>query len=144
MDMATNEEFSEQRPSCEYFLGWAKGLGIDVFIPPKSDLCKTLWLYPFEDEAPFKQKIAGRRVELRNRMQGVAAQEQAAHDERLTILGALDNMNYIEQTWCLARKELAMEKPGAMPTPELPEGQQIIFEVEEPKENEAPGSEGNK
>jgi hypothetical protein len=123
---------SEQRPSCEFFVGWARGMGINVYIPAKSDLCKTLWLYPYEDESPFKQKIAGRRVELRNRMQGLAAQEQAAHDERLSILGALDNMNYIEQTWCLSRKELAMLKNQGMPEPPPQEEEpEILIEVPE-------------
>jgi len=120
--MATNDEYTEQRPSCEFFVGWARGAGINVYIPAKSDLCKTMWLYPFEDDSPFKQKIEGRRVELRNRMQGLSAQEQAVHDERISILGALDNMNYISQTWCLSRKELSLLKDQGMPSPPEPVG----------------------
>lgn len=108
VDMATDAEYREQRPSCEFFIGWARALGIQVYIPEKSDLCKTAWLYPFEDDSPFRQKIDGRRVELRNRLNQCSNQEQASHDERLTLLGALENMNYIEQTWCGARKELGI------------------------------------
>lgn len=120
VDMATNDEYQEQRPSCEFFVGWARGAGINVYIPAKSDLCKTMWLYPFEDDSPFKQKIEGRRVELRTRMQNLAAQEQAMHDERVSILGALDNMNYISQTWCLSRKELSLLKDQGLPAPPEP------------------------
>jgi len=121
VDMSTDAEYREQRPSCEYFIGWARALGINVFIPNKSDLCKTLWLYPFEDESPFRQKIDGRRQELRNRLQGLAAQEQQSHDERVSVLGALENMNYIEQTWCFSKKELQqLEGQGPKPAEEAP------------------------
>lgn len=123
VDMATDQEYREQRPSCEYFVGWARALGINVFIPPKSDLCKTMWLYPFEDDSVFRQKIDGRRVELRNRLNGVAQSEQAAHDERLTLLGALENMNYIEQTWCGTVKELTILKNEG---PKQAEAQNVV------------------
>jgi hypothetical protein len=134
VDMATGEEYMEQRPSCELFIGWAKGLGINVYIPAKSDLCKTMWLYPFEDESPFKQKIEGRRVELRQRMNNLSAQEQAIHDERISILGALDNMNYIAQTWMLGTKEASLLKGQGLPEPPDPSSTQNIQTVEVPYE----------
>lgn len=133
---------SEQRPSCEFFVGWAKGMGINVYIPAKSDLCKTMWLYPIEDDSPFKQKIEGRRVELRNRMQNLAAQEQAVHDERVSILGALDNMNYIAQTWMLSRKELSLLKGQGLPEPpgtfEQPvmDMQEVVIEEVQPNDHQ--------
>ncbi|MFH0957705.1 MAG: hypothetical protein V1897_03290, partial [Pseudomonadota bacterium] len=34
VDMSTDAEYREQRPSCEYFVGWAKALGINVVISP--------------------------------------------------------------------------------------------------------------
>jgi len=104
---------SEQRPSCEFFIGWARGLGINVYIPPQSDMLKTTWLYPFEDDSLMRQKIDGRRRELRQRVEQLAQQEQAGHDGRLSILGALENMNYINQTWLHNRKLLTFtEGPG--------------------------------
>jgi hypothetical protein len=104
-------------------------MGINVYIPAKSDLCKTMWLYPFEDDSPFKQKIEGRRVELRNRMQSLSMNEQAIHDERVSILGALDNMNYIAQTWMLSRKEMSLLKDQGMPIPPDPDVPMEVMEV---------------
>jgi hypothetical protein len=49
VNMANEIEYSSQRPSCEYFLGIAKGMGIEVYIPPESDLLKTMYQYGFED-----------------------------------------------------------------------------------------------
>ncbi|MFA5234969.1 MAG: hypothetical protein WC390_11275 [Sulfurimonas sp.] len=48
VDMACNDEYGHQRPSCEYFLGMARGLGIEVVIPPQADLLKTSGLYGFD------------------------------------------------------------------------------------------------
>ena len=111
VDMAQNEEYSEQRPSCEYFLGWARGAGIKVYIPDKSDLCKTTWLYPYEDDAPFRVKCDSRRVELRDRVNALSMNEQSAHDERMQLLGALENMNYVQQCWNMTIRANAPVSP---------------------------------
>jgi hypothetical protein len=50
VDMATGTEFGEQRPSCEYFLGLARGRGIKVHIPAESRLLKTKYLYGYQEE----------------------------------------------------------------------------------------------
>jgi hypothetical protein len=42
-------EYSHQRPSCEYFIGIAEGRGVTVDIPDESDLLKTNFLYSFEE-----------------------------------------------------------------------------------------------
>lgn len=44
-----NSEYHHQRPSCEYFLGVAVGLGIKIHVPPEADLLKTRFLYGFQE-----------------------------------------------------------------------------------------------
>ena len=44
-----SDEYSHQRPSCEYFLGIAEGMGIKVYIPDSSDLLKARFLYGFQE-----------------------------------------------------------------------------------------------
>ena len=53
VDMATTEEgeYSQQRPSCEFWLGVAAGKGIILHIPKEADLLKTRFLYGYEEEA---------------------------------------------------------------------------------------------
>ena len=66
MAMTLNEgpdEIGEQRPSIEFFLGWAKGAGIEVVIPEWSDLLKTDVLYGFEDHADSPRLKARIRAE---------------------------------------------------------------------------------
>lgn len=49
VNMATDIEYQSQRPSCEYYIGLARGKGIKVYIPPESDLLKAFYSYGFED-----------------------------------------------------------------------------------------------
>lgn len=49
VNMATDIEYQSQRPSCEYYIGLARGKGIKVYLPPESDLLKSFYSYGFED-----------------------------------------------------------------------------------------------
>jgi hypothetical protein len=73
VDMATdslmNAEYSHQRPSCEFFLGVAMGMGIRVEIPSGSDLLKTTHLYGFEEAEGMIKKHMHRLEELAHRKQ---------------------------------------------------------------------------
>jgi len=111
VDMAQDNEYKFERPSCEWAVGWARGAGIKVNIPEASDLFKTLWLYPFEDSAPFRAKVEARRLELRTRHDTLANQEQMMHDQRMQLLGALDNQNYILQSWESSIREMGIAPP---------------------------------
>lgn len=106
VDMAQNEEYIDQRPSVELFIGWARGMGIKVKIPGSSDLLKAMWLYPFEDDHSMIERMDGRRRELRDRMGQLAGNEQQMRDQRMQLAGALENMNYIERNWRNTRKEM--------------------------------------
>ena len=99
VDMATHSEYAYERPSVEYFLGWAKGRGIDIMIPQRSDLLKTLWLYPYEDTAPFRTKCTSRLEELNKRANMLHMQEQQSHDLRVNAIGKLELMNELEEFW---------------------------------------------
>lgn len=56
VDMATHSEYSHQRPSCEYFIGLAQGMGIKVVLPPETTLLKTKYLYGLESEREDMEK----------------------------------------------------------------------------------------
>ena len=51
VDMAVGDEYVAQRPSCEYWIGIAEGMGIKMYIPDASDLNKTAFLYAYEENA---------------------------------------------------------------------------------------------
>ncbi len=50
VDMAVAIEYHEQRPSCEYYIGIAKGRGINIHMPAECDLLKSRFVYGYEEE----------------------------------------------------------------------------------------------
>ena len=71
--MAAAEEYTEQRPNCEYWLGRMEGAGMDVELAPGGALLAAMGLYGYENYHPvcwaMRQRI--------NSLQGGVAQSQA-------------------------------------------------------------------
>lgn len=74
-DMAQDSEYGWQRPSVEYFIGLAEGLGIKFSIPLSSDLLKCTQLYGFESDNRNRVWLRSQVQELSKRAQVVAGQE---------------------------------------------------------------------
>lgn len=89
-------EYARQRPSVEYWIGVAEGLGIKFTVPPQSDILKTACLYGFHTNEVFK-KLQARDVELANRISGAQQREQQAHDEAIYLSGAREGARYHAQ-----------------------------------------------
>jgi len=66
VNMAQDTEYAHQRPCCEYFLGMAKGLGIEITIPKASELLKASHLYGVEPQPDFIAKMPDKERELRS------------------------------------------------------------------------------
>jgi hypothetical protein len=104
VDMAQQEkgvksEYAYQRPSCEYFLGIAHGMGIKTFVPKHSDLMKAVRLYGIDRLSPVFRDVHRKRSKDLRTMKQQAEQELAQLDnqrqqkrDRLhVIIGALDD-----------------------------------------------------
>lgn len=106
VDMAQGSEYAAQRPSCEYHIGIARGMGIDVTIPDTSDLLKTAAPYGSNAGQALRAKFEERSRELSERIAGVRreqAQLQAQQQQLLIaenqMLGAHEQANYFLGTW---------------------------------------------
>lgn len=99
VDMATGTEYAAQRPSCEYLLGIAVGMGVKVYIPPQSDLLKTTALYGTGGDTPLRAKMIERRTELTERARALEQQHEQIGIQRAQIQGALETTNYILDVW---------------------------------------------
>ncbi len=101
VDMAVNTEYNEQRPSCEYYIGIAKGMGIDIRIPVASDLLKTRFIYGYEEAKVQAWELKCRKTieEMAKRKlqsdQRVA--EQSAVSQKYE--GAIQAVKEMERTW---------------------------------------------
>ncbi len=71
-------EYGWQRPSCEYFLGFLRGMGIKVHLPDQTDLLFTPYLYGFQgDGQRFRKKLMQRHSDLAERENGYKNSQQA-------------------------------------------------------------------
>jgi hypothetical protein len=96
VDMAVQGEYEAQKPSCEYFIGWALGKGIEVILPPESDLLFSPFLYGFEDESRDRlyAKHEAREKELTARIAQTEQQINQAQAELFSLRGARDDSRY--------------------------------------------------
>ncbi len=67
-DMAQDGEYAHQRPSVEMAIGFARGMGLKVFIDPTSDICRSIYKYGFDtnpiESKLFKDKIDNHKQQL--------------------------------------------------------------------------------
>ncbi len=117
VDNVMQNEYQEQRPSCEYFLGIAEGRGMTTFIPPGSDLLKATHLYGYEDTGPVLEKMGSRFQELgrakeqiRNEMGGHHKQLETKQGQISQLDGAMQEIAYWRKNW-LTPVEYEIEAP---------------------------------
>jgi hypothetical protein len=96
-----NTEYGTQRPSCEYYIGMARGMGIKVTIPPESDLLKAVYLYGYQDveEAAFRAKLNARKGELGQKAQELEVQIQNLTAGLHQYRGAMQDVEHILKIW---------------------------------------------
>ena len=90
VDMASHSEYSHQKPSCEYFIGLARGRGIEVYIPDGSSLLKVKYLYALEVEREnVEKKNLEKRLEFIQQQYAAAEKAEAeAREQKQQIMGA--------------------------------------------------------
>lgn len=105
VDMAAGDEYGQQKPGCHFFMLEAEKRGIKVTVPPESDLLRPVAMYGF-NTSPMAIKLAIREAELRQRLAEAEQREQVLTrelqnivQEKFFISGALDDQNYMRQTW---------------------------------------------
>lgn len=101
IDMAHDTEYGSQRPSCEFFLGVAFGLGITVVPHRTSDLLKTGFLYGFESQQRdwMREKLLARRKHL-EKMKAFHEEQLRQHQAAVCEFnGALQNNDHITKVW---------------------------------------------
>jgi hypothetical protein len=99
VDMAQESEYNFQRPSCEYFLGIAKGRGIEIFLPKTSDLLKVRWMYGYEDEiqSSWDARVNEIYAGIQARRKSAEQQQAQAREACLQYLGAEDAIRTLKR-----------------------------------------------
>lgn len=99
VDMAAASEYKDQRLGCQYFAIIAKAHGIEVGVPPESDLFRPSPLYGVSEVSHARIKFLSRRRELEGRVNAALAAQQQAKDESLFLRGALEDLEWAEMEW---------------------------------------------
>ena len=101
VDMATGSEYGPQRPSCEFFLGVAAGMGIKIIIPPEADLLKARFLYAFQEreQAQWEKKVANMLGSMEQRLKIASKQRDIAEKQINQYLGAIEGVKETERIW---------------------------------------------
>ena len=115
VDMSQTQEYKDQRPSCEYLIGWAQGLGIKVYVPNTADLLKSTHLYGAQEADPFIDKLEARVQMLTQQKSQHDQQAQQHRDAALQLAGAIEDAKWLRTTWV---------PPRTSNPPEPPEGQE--------------------
>lgn len=99
IDMAAQSEWAYQRPGCQHFIGVACAMGIQVVLPPESDLMRHSTLYGIGEHNPRHVKLSARLAEFEQRKAAVTNQLNAANAELHFINGAIDVTKYDLEVW---------------------------------------------
>jgi len=101
VDMAVDTEYYWQRPSCEYFLGLAKGAGIEVYIPDTCDLVKTRFLYGFNEqqELAWTNKVNSTKQIIEDKRAKALKDAQFLQKQIDQYTGALVGIEDLHKRW---------------------------------------------
>lgn len=99
IDMAAESEYESQRLGCQYFALIAKAKGIEIGVPPESDLFRPAPMYGISEVSHMRIKMMARRRELQQRIDDAISRQQQAKDESTFLRGALEDLNWSEHDW---------------------------------------------
>lgn len=99
IDMAADSEWAYQRPGCQHFVGVAKAMGIEIVLPPESDLMRHSTLYGIGEHNQRHVKLRERLMELEGQ-EGQLQQSIAQMNANLQqVIGAKAAMKYMLEVW---------------------------------------------
>lgn len=115
VDMAVGSEWSDQRPSCEFWLGVAAGLGITLHIPPAADLLKTRFLYGFEEKQQdvFREKLEKIRREMKTKRLSIEQRHSQEAQAIQQYIGGEQVLSEVQKIWSNLGDDLLYQKRGS-------------------------------
>jgi len=99
VDMANATEYKDQRLGCQYFCSLAKSMGIEVGVPPESDLLRPAPLYGVCEQSHGWIKQTQRNKELVQRAEEAKATIAEKQEELTFLNGCLDDQDWTIQSW---------------------------------------------
>lgn len=92
--MATDSEYAYERPSVEYWLGYAEALGVHIWIAEGAEILMAARLYGYENRPAIYNTMIMRRDNLKERMEKAKEEGNSKLTEMHQLSGALQDVNY--------------------------------------------------
>lgn len=99
VDMAAAEEYQMQRAGIHHLTYLARQRGIEVGAPMESDLFTPRFRYGVDEWTHSYRKLRARRFELEARLRDAEAAARQHSDGANFLRGAIDDINYMHDTW---------------------------------------------
>lgn len=131
VDMAQSEEYAKERPSVEYFVGFARAKGIPVYIPKESDICKCPYYYGFQEQTASKilktldPKLGDLKVRINN--DDMTVDEMLEHIDFYLKKYLFEHRPLVAQMKELSQKSTELNEK--LKTASLEESKKIVDEI---------------
>jgi len=99
VDMSSQEEYISQRPGLQSQCDYAERHGVKLVAPYASDILTPPILYGYSAGQHMATKLRVRGQELRARIAEHRQEEMVAHDKRIFLEGALEDLEYMQRVW---------------------------------------------
>lgn len=118
LDMASREEYRQQRPGFHRMLEIAEASEIAITAPIESDVLQPAPLYGYSLSTPIGRKLEVRRRELMGRLAHLDRVINEATIDRAHINGALDDLDYMQSIWT-GERPAEISNPVSAETPKV-------------------------
>lgn len=106
VDMASRDEYIQQRPGFYFFKREAERRGIRISAPNESDIMMSPGLYGYSEIQPFARKLIARKKEIQERITPLDTQLQQMAEQRTYLKGALEDIEYVLSIWSGVQDEI--------------------------------------
>jgi len=97
--MAATDEYGDQRQSCEYWSGVANGKGVIITYPPESTICRTAYLYGYEQESSMIAQLKKRKAGIEAGVTQLKTKMETLKKDIAQNEGAVKEMEWEIQRW---------------------------------------------
>jgi hypothetical protein len=99
VDMSASDEYGYQRAGCHYFIQEARKAGIEMIVPPESDILEPPPPYGYRETSRMWWKMNTRWKELAGKHQQITAQMVELKKQATLLEGAMDDAQYVCNTF---------------------------------------------
>ena len=95
IDMSGDEEYTQQRAGCKYFIDIARQRGIEIVVPKESDLLSVFPPYAYREIDPTWVKLNTRMKELDAEIESLQGRIASDSKKLTAYLGARDMLEWV-------------------------------------------------